>query len=179
MRISLAIVLLLFGSSVFADDTAPADAALTQAVSQLRDSIGAWEVVTEFLNEDGSIARSVNGSYTFEWVVPDRVVSGVTSIPELDMTSAILFYVSEKEQKIEMASVGRDGKLWIMSGPLDGETRYTQEVDTADGGKAQLRFTRYNVSPDRFESRMEYTADGGLSWLPGNHQVFARRAAAK
>ncbi|NNE59391.1 MAG: hypothetical protein HKN35_00680, partial [Woeseia sp.] len=87
-----------------------------------------------------------------------------------------LFYVNEGEKKVEMVSVGHDGKLWIMSGLLGEETRYTQEFEQPDGNKAQLRFTRYNVAPARFESRMEYTTDGGASWLPGNHQVFTRRA---
>jgi len=39
----------------------------------------------------------------------------------------------------------------------------------------RLRFTRYNVSQDRFESRMDYSTDGGATWTQGNHQVFVRR----
>ena len=39
----------------------------------------------------------------------------------------------------------------------------------------RLRFTRYNVTPDRFESRMDYSTDGGATWTQGNHQVFVRR----
>jgi len=41
-----------------------------------------------------------------------------------------------------------------------------------------MRFTRYNVANDKFESRMEYTDDGGKSWKPGNHQSFRRAAAS-
>lgn len=176
MRLLPAVFLLLSTSLLLADVTDNPNAALETAVAQLRDSIGEWDVVTEFLQEDGSVARAVDGSYVFSWVIEDRVASGVSRMPDMDMTSAILFYVNEGAKKIEMVSVGRDGKLWIMGGPLDGETRHTQEFDTADGGKAQLRFTRYNVTPDRFESRMEYTTDAGASWLPGNHQLFTRRA---
>ncbi|MGB5737858.1 MAG: hypothetical protein WBM54_00810 [Woeseia sp.] len=176
MHIFLIAMLLLLTAPLQAEENTSSDDALAIAVAQLRDSIGQWQVVTEFLNEDGSIARSVAGSYEFAWVLEDRIASGVSSLPALDMTSAILFYVNEADKKIEMVSVGRDGKLWIMNGPLDGETRHSQEFDTADGGKAQLRFTRYNVAPARFESRMEYTTDGGETWLPGNHQVFSRRA---
>lgn len=176
MRTSLIVLLLLASSVGTTAETGTTGTALDSAVAQLRDSIGPWDVVTEFLNEDGAVARSTSGSYEFAWVIEDRVISGVSRIPELDMSSAILFYVNEADMKIEMVSVGRDGKLWIMSGPLDSETRRTQEFPTADGRTAQLRFTRYNVSPDRFESRMEYTSDGGATWLPGNHQVFTRRA---
>ena len=61
---------------------------------------------------------------------------------------------------IEMAAVGADGRLWIMTGPLGGEERLSQEYQTVEGGTGRLRFTRYNVSPDAFESRMEYTEDG-------------------
>lgn len=174
MHKSFTLLLMLLGAGATLGDNGD-DLALQAAVSQLRESIGEWDVLTEFLDEDGSVAQSANGSYAFAWVIEDRVVSGVSRIPDLDRTSAILFYVNEGEQKIEMVSVGGDGKLWIMNGPLNSETRYSQEYEAADGNTAQLRFTRYNVSPGRFESRMEYTTDGGMTWLPGNHQVFERR----
>lgn len=149
-------------------------APLAHAVEQLRSAIGRWDVTTEFLGDDGAVVRRATGTYRFEWVIPDRVVSGRSEIPELQQVSAILFYVSETKRVIEMVSVGQDGALWVMTGPLGGEVRTTGEFATAGGGKAQLRFTRYNVTKDRFESRMEYTDDGGKSWKPGNRQLFVR-----
>jgi len=148
---------------------------LQAGVEQLQSIIGEWRVVTEFMNSDGSVASTANGTYQFEWVVPDRVVTGRSSIPELGQSSGILFYVNEGKKIIEMISVGKDGHLWIMSGPAGGETRTTPPTPLSDGSIIQLRFTRYNVSPDRFESKMELTNDGGSTWLPGNHQVFVRK----
>ncbi len=147
--------------------------ALAASVAELQQAVGTWSVVTEFLNPDGSVARSVEGTYSFEWVVPDRVVSGTSTIPDLDQQSAILFYVNESARTIEMVSVGADGKLWVMTGELGGNTRTTPEFETAGGGKSRLRFTRSNVTPDRFESRMEYLDEPG-NWVQGNHQVFIR-----
>ena len=60
-----------------------------------------------------------------------------------------------------MVSVGADGHLWTMTGPLGGEVRLSQEYETADGGTGRLRFTRFNVGQDTFESRMEHTDDAG------------------
>lgn len=148
--------------------------ALQASVEELRSSVGRWDVVTDFLDERGSVTRSVSGTYEFTWVVPDRVVSGRSEIPELQQASGILFYISEGRQRIEMVSVGRDGRLWIMTGRLGENSRMTQPFPTADGGTQQLRFTRFNVTPDAFESRMEYSSDGGRSWIPGNHQRFRR-----
>ena len=173
VRCTLAGLMLLLSQPVIAGDPTP-EAALQHSVEQLRSSIGHWGVVTEFLNEDGSVARSVTGTYDFAWVVPDRVVTGRSDIPELVQTAGILFYVNEKKGLIEMVSVGADGRLWIMSGPLGGEERMSQEFPTTDGGSLRLRFTRYNVAEGSFESRMEYTTDGGKTWKPGNHQVFRR-----
>jgi hypothetical protein len=144
------------------------------SVSQLRSSIGKWSTVTEFLNPDGSVAGAVKGTYEFSWVVSDRVVAGKSDIPDLKRTAGILFYVNEKDRTIEMVSVGADGKLWIMTGPLGEETRHSQEYELPGGGKGQLRFTRYNVTEDSFESKMELTEDGGKTWKAGNHQVFRR-----
>lgn len=168
----LAASAVLLGAVPRAGDAA--DSALAHAVESLRHAAGRWEVETEFLNEDGSVAQAVQGTYEFSWVVPDRVLSGRSEILELSQVSGILFYVNEKKQAIEMASVGADGRLWVMTGALGTETRLTPEYETADGGTGQLRFTRFNVAQDAFESKMEYTSDGGKTWLPGNHQSFRR-----
>ncbi len=149
-------------------------AALRHSITQLRDHIGRWNVVTEFLNEDGSVAQTVNGTYEFSWIVTDRVIAGRSDMPDLKRSSGILFYVAPRTRQIEMVSVGADGVLWVMSGALGGETRTTQEYPTAAGGTGRLRFTRYNITRDSFESRMEYSEDGGRSWKPGNRQVFKR-----
>lgn len=149
--------------------------ALEASVQQLRDNVGEWAVVTNFLNADGAVARSANGTYTFNWVVVDRLLSGESEIPEMGMKSGILFYVNEKKKIIEMVSVGKDGNLWTMTGPLGGETRYSQVYKTTDGGEGQLRFTRFNVRADGFESKMEYSEDGGKNWTQGNHQTFSRK----
>lgn len=152
------------------------DLAMQHSVEQLRAVVGRWEVVTEFLMQDGSIAKSVRGTYSFEWVVPDRVVAGRSEIPELQQAAGILFYINTAERLIEMVSVGSDGHLWIMTGALGGEERLSQPYKAADGLTRQLRFTRFNASQESFESRMEYTDDGGNSWKPGNHQTFVRAA---
>lgn len=156
------------------NQSVPQHPKISRAIAQLRHTHGNWSVTTEFLNEDGSIVKAVQGTYRFAWVVPDRVLSGQSEIPELKQKSAILFYVNEKKQTIEMTSVGADGHLWVMSGAADTETRTTQPFRSADGKETQLRFTRYNLKPDSFESKMEHTTDGGKTWLPGNHQLFRR-----
>jgi hypothetical protein len=175
MRAGLLLIALLThpGPALLAAEPA-APSPLDASVAQLRHAAGEWNVTTEFLNDDGSVGRSTSGTYRFDWVIPGRVLSGRSDIPEIQMTSALLFYVNDKTGVIEMVSVGADGALWIMTGPLGGETRETRPFKTADGGESRLRFTRYNVQPDSFESKMEYTADDGKTWLPGNHQRFVR-----
>lgn len=171
--VAILVTMLVGVSAVWADT--PPNEKLARSVEQLRSAVGRWAVVTEFLNADGTVAKAVAGTYEFEWVVTDRVVQGRSAIPELKQNTAILFYVDEKRQVIEMAAVGADGRLWVMTGALGDETRYTQKYAAGDGKEGQLRFTRYNVTPDGFESRMEYTEDGGKTWKPGNHQVFRRQ----
>ncbi len=172
-----ALALLIIGAALPAAPLAADPAtpeALAIGVAQLRHSVGDWAVTTTFFAEDGSVANVVPGHYRFEWVVPDRVVAGRSDLPELGRSAGILFYVRERHAVIEMVSVGADGHLWVMSGPVDGETRSTPPTALADGRSMLLRFTRFNVSPDRFESRMETSFDGGQTWRPGNHQLFLR-----
>ena len=174
MRLLPALLFLLALTGVPRAEPGAEASALERSRDQLRAAVGHWSVVTEFLNEDGSTARSVTGTYDFSWVVPDRVVAGRSSIPELDQAAGILFYIDEAQGNIEMAAVGGDGRLWIMTGPLGAEERLSREFPTADGGTGRLRFTRSDVTRYAFESRMEHTSDGGATWLPGNRQRFTR-----
>lgn len=175
---AIAALVLAFASATHAG-APPASPALRHSVEQLRASIGRWNVTTEFLRPDGSVAKTVEGTYAFSWVVPDRVVAGRSDIPELRQSSGLLFYVNESQATIEMASVGGDGKLWVMTGPLGGEVRTTPPYRTTAGGVGRLRFTRFKVAEGAFESRMEYTEDDGKTWTPGNHQTFRRAGPGK
>jgi hypothetical protein len=176
--IACAALSVVHAAAALAADEAPVkpalSAALQKSVDELRHARGEWRVVTEFLNPDGTVARAVEGTYRFAWIVPDRVLSGASEIPELQIKSGILFYVNERKSEIEMVSVGQDGHLWVMTGAAGGDTRMTPVTPQAEGPAIQLRFTRFNVTPDRFESKMEISPDAGKTWRPGNHQVFAR-----
>ncbi len=167
-------VVLSFLALPFAEATETAPLGFDSAVQQLRSAVGLWDVETTQFAADGAVARVACGTYRFDWVIPDRVLSGRANIPAWKEASGILFYVNQRRSTIEMAAVGADGHLWVMTGPAGGETRATPVTPTDDGSSLQLRFTRFNVTADRFESRMEMSTDGGTSWKPGNHQVFRR-----
>lgn len=173
-RAFIAALLLWLGLAGAAHAQEGAQEAPSPGVEQLRHVIGVWDVTTEFLNAGGSVARAAEGTYSFEWVIPDRLVSGVSRIPAMDIVSGLLFYVRPASGEIEMVSVGRDGQLFVMTGPDGEEVRTTGDVPTSDGGQMRLRFTRYNVEADGFESKMEYSTDGGETWVQGNRQVFRR-----
>lgn len=153
-------------------------AAFGESIEQLRHVAGRWNVTTTQFRDDGSVAQRLDGAYQFDWIVPDRVLSGRASTPATGQASAILLYVNEKRATIEMASVGADGNLWITTGPAGGDVRTTPPSPMSDGSRMQLRYTRFNVAPNRFESRMDVSTDGGTSWRAGNHQLFVRSTPA-
>lgn len=178
MNLARLAALLLVPGLVFLRPAPPpqADPArLAVGVEQLRHTVGDWAVKTEFLDPEGNVAATAEGTYTFRWVVPDRVLTGESDLPPIGRKSAILFYVNEARSHIEMCSVGADGELWVMSGPIDGEVRTTELRTLPDGSTIQLRFTREAVEPDSFESRMEVRSSADGEWRPGNHQVFRRK----
>ncbi|MGH8204726.1 MAG: hypothetical protein ACREST_08965, partial [Steroidobacteraceae bacterium] len=118
----------------FAEASETAPIGFEPAVQQLRSAVGLWDVQTTQYADDGAVARVACGSYRFDWVVPDRVLAGRSEIPDWKQASGILFYVNERRSTIEMASVGADGHLWVMTGPAGGETRTTSPTPTSDGG---------------------------------------------
>lgn len=171
--------LMLFAAPPALAQNAPPPEPDPIAVEQMRHAIGLWDVETDFIGPEGKLLGTAKGEYHFEWVVEDRIVSGTSTIPAWDQTSAILFFVRPRDNAVEMTSVGPDGMLWRMIGPDDGETRTTPNVTMPDGSTMMLRFTRHGVTPDSFGSTMEISADGGETWRIGNRQRFVRKAGGE
>jgi hypothetical protein len=150
---------------------------LDAAVGQLRQAAGRWNVTTTRYADNGAVAAVATGTWSFDWVVPDRVLSGRSAIPDWNQSAGMLFYLNERIFTLEMAQVGADGQLVVMTGAAGTETRTTAPVVLADGRRKLQRPTRYGLSADRFEARMETSYDGGQSWKLGYHQLFVRAPA--
>jgi hypothetical protein len=161
----------------FAEAGEMAPPALSSAVEQLRQSAGRWNVTTTRYAENGAVTAVATGTWSFDWIVPDRVLSGRAVIPDWNQSAGMLFFLNERQFTLEMAQVGADGQLLVMSGPAGTETRTTAAITLPDGRRMMQRHTRFGVSADRFESRVETSYDGGASWKPGYHQLFVRAPA--
>lgn len=158
----------------FAEASETAPPALATAVQQLRQAAGRWNVTTTRYAENGAVAAVATGTWNFDWVVPDRVLAGRSVIPDWNQTAGMLFYLNERMFTLEMAQVGADGQLVVMSGPAGTETRTTEAIAMQDGRRMLQRHTRYGFTTNRFEAKMELSYDGGANWKPGYHQVFVR-----
>jgi hypothetical protein len=175
MKLAAALLSLFVLPVAEASDLAPSG--LADAVQQLRQAAGRWNVTTTRYAENGAVAAVATGTWSFEWVVPDRVLSGRSAIPDWNQSAGMLFYLNERLVTLEMAEVNADGQLVVMSGPVGKPARTADAVTLSDGRRVMQRHTRFDVTPDRFEARLETSYDGGQSWRPGYHQVFVRAPA--
>jgi hypothetical protein len=175
MRLATALLSFLVMPLAQASEILPP--ALESAVQQLRQAAGRWNVTTTRYADNGAVAAVATGTWTFDWVVPDRVLAGRSTIPDWNHSAGMLYYLNERHFTLELAQVGSDGQLLVMSGPAGAESRTTEPVPMPDGRRMVQRHTRYGVSADRFESRIETSYDGGASWKPGYHQLFVRAPA--
>ncbi len=172
MKIATAVLTLLLLPAAGAGALNPP--ALDTAVDQLRQAAGRWNVTTTRYADNGAVAAVATGTWSFDWVVPDRVLSGRSAIPDWNQSAGMLFYLNERVFTLEMAQVGADGQLVVMTGPAGTETRTTAPLALADGRHLVQRHTRYAVTADRFEAKMETSYDGGQSWKLGYRQLFVR-----
>jgi len=153
--------------------------ALATAVQQLRQAAGRWNVTTTRYADNGAVAAVATGTWSFDWVVPDRVLTGRAVIPDWNQSAGMLFYLNQRMYTLEMAQVGADGQLLVMTGAAGTETRTTEEIPLPDGRHMMQRHTRFKVTPNRFEAKLETSYDGGQSWKPGMHQLFVRQPAGR
>lgn len=171
-KIAAAVLSLLFFPLAQASELAPRG--IDAAVEQLRQAAGRWNVTTTRYADDGSVAAVASGTWNFDWVVPDRVLSGRAAIPDWSQSAGMLFYLNERQFTLEMAQVDSDGQLVVLSGPASTASRTSTPVALPDGRRLVRRHTHYGVTRDQFEAKLETSYDGGRSWKLGYHHLFVR-----
>lgn len=174
MKLAAALLACLVVS--FAHASAPGNAATSGAVQELRLAAGHWNVTTTRYRDNGSVAGVATGTWQFEWVVPDRVLAGRYKIPDWKESAAVLLYVDASREALEMAAVGADGELVVMSSPASLGTHARRQAKAPEP-RALTRFTRFSIAEDRFEAKVERSLDGGRTWRPSEHHLFVRAPA--
>lgn len=147
-----------------------------EAVQRLRQLHGRWQFQTEYLNAAGEVTGRTSGTEEVEWLVEDRVL-GMTSRLDGDRVgSRAMWFYDRTTLEFTLVSVnGSTGELWVLGGDLD---QWQIRSRVTPPGSAQIRFTHYDVEQDSWRALMEYSTDGGDTWLPGFRQVFSRVSKA-
>lgn len=162
-----------------AGDAAEARAALRaeQAQALLDYEIGLWDSRWERLDAEGNVTVSFTGTEHFEWYLGDKVVQLTTRIPELDQMSKSLRFFSPREQRIVFWAVDSNSDHWTMHQDVESGIIHSLPTPTAAGGEMTLRFTTTRKTADAFDVAMDYSLDGGDSWVRGMRQYLTRAAS--
>lgn len=170
------ITFLLIIVAVAVGQPQPPSLKASKGIEQLRQIVGNWDVTTEILFPDGTVELKQEGSWQFRWVVPDRVLSGESH--QAESKAAILIYVHAQKEVIELATVGEDGLLWVMSGAADSESLTTPNTKVSEKETIMFRWSRYEFEKNRFRSKLEISKDGGKTWVLRHRQEFRRKSAS-
>jgi hypothetical protein len=169
------LVAILFFACTFASAQAKFDVDAREAATELlRSSVGKWETTAEFFNPNGTVAGAFAGTTELAWLTPGKVISGKSEYPQLKLVTGLMVYINEAKGQVEMASVGGDGNLLVVSGPLGSAELRSEPVRFSDTVVGRLKFTRLNVTANSFDTRTEISDDGGKTWKMMNRQKFKR-----
>ena len=112
-------------------------------------------------------ARAPDRPALFEATMPPRLFAVAALCLSLNVVHA---QAPQQGSELERAVAQLRGTV--------GRWNVTTHFLKPDGSVARSVEVSYEftgvVPPDAFESRMEYTGDGGRTWRPGNHQLFRR-----
>ena len=170
----IAAALLSFFVLPFAEASETAPPVLATAVQQLRQAAGRWNVTTTRYAENGAVAAVATGTLNFDWVVPDRVLAGKLRHSRLEPVGRHAL-LPERAHVHARDGAGRRRRAAHRDERPRRDRDANDRADRMPDGRRMLqRHTRYGVTANRFEAKMEMSYDGGANWKPGYHQLFVR-----
>lgn len=164
----------LFGSSppLFAQAQPKNTEIPEEAQKRLDHMIGRWLLKTDYLDRNGEVRRTVNGTEEAKYIIDKRVVELTTTIQNTNSKGWVFYNINE--QKFYLTSVDSSGDLWILSGGLDAYIITSQPKKQPNGREVTIRFTHSNIQEDSFEAVMESSIDGGQTWWTRYRQYLTR-----
>ena len=117
--------LLSFFVLPFAEASEMAPPALATAVQQLRQAAGRWNVTTTRYAENGAVAARCVRHLALRLGRAGPRARGPLRHSRLEPGGGHALLRERAPFTLEMAPVGADGQLWVMSGPAGAETRTT------------------------------------------------------
>ncbi len=152
-----------------------------EALTQLAFMIGDWQITSEYVLEDGSTMEStarMTGRHTLGgFAVQTEAVHSALANPDLDIfVASHTFTVHPKSGKIVGIAINTLGNRKFNDGEFVGEDFVVIASGEMFGGGDYINRSRYyNITPNRFETRLETSEDGGETWRDGGYSsVFVR-----
>ncbi|MDP6042642.1 MAG: hypothetical protein QGG64_29090 [Candidatus Latescibacteria bacterium] len=165
----------LFGTTLplFAQNQPKKTSIPEEAQKRLDHMIGKWHIKTDYLNPNGEVRRTVEGTEEAKYIIDKRVVELTTTVQNSYSKGWVFYNINE--QKFYLTSVDGNGDLWILSGGLDAYIITSQPKKQPNGREITIRFTHSNIQEDSFEAVMESSIDGGQTWWTRYRQYLTRQ----
>ncbi len=144
------------------------------ATERLRHEVGTWTTRVEFLDADGQVVNEVEGTETRMFVIDDRVLQTVSTVPALDRTGVSLKFFKADAKMMYAVSTDKDGDLWTFTEEVDGHVSTSTRHDNPDGTATYLRFSTLRETEHTIDVNAEMSSDG-TDWTPIFRQYAVRQ----
>jgi hypothetical protein len=144
------------------------------ATERLRKEVGTWTTRWTFLDAAGNVVNEVEGTEVRSFVIDDRVLQTVSTVPALERTSVSLKFFKADARMMYAVATDQDGDLWTFVEEVDGHVSTSTRHDNPDGTATYLRFSTLRETEHEIDVEGETSADG-TNWTPIFRQYSVRR----
>lgn len=145
-----------------------------RALAKMNQDAGVWDCRWEFLDDDGGISATAEGTQTMAFVIEDAVMQIMMDVPEMQTQSVTHRFFDPIRQKLFWISVDNSGDQWSFVEEFDGQPSYSLPHLDSDGVTTLLRFTVLRETMDEVDVVMELSTDE-KNWKPIFRQYRVRK----
>ncbi len=144
--------------------------------------VGSWDLIVTDRQPDGT-ETSEEGEWHFGWVLGGRAVQDVWIVPggrssrpdrgSIEHGTGVRVYDPGGDRWIVSWSGPRKQRFHRFEARAEGDEIVLRSTDPGPA----LRWTFFDIGPDRFRWRNEQSSDGGVAWTLVQWMVVTRRSA--
>lgn len=144
------------------------------ATERLRREVGTWSTRWVYLDAAGNVASEAEGTEIRSFVIADRVLQTVSSVPTRNESSVSLKFFKTDVAMMYAVSTNPDGDLWTFIEEVDGHVSTSTRHENPDGTATYLRFSTLRETEDEIDVQGDVSTDG-VRWTPILRKYAVRR----